>query len=87
MKLPVGKVPPSLLDQTVFRFLGSNRNDVLFGPAKGEDAAIVRVGRNLLVLHCDPISGAYGRIGWIAVNIATNDIATRGVIPRWIVSC
>lgn len=87
MKLPVGKVPPSLLDEAVFRFLGAERKDVLFGPSKGEDAAIVRVGRNLLALHCDPISGAYGRIGWIAINIATNDIATRGIPPRWVITC
>ena len=87
MKLPLGKVPPSLLGETVFRFLGAERNDVLFGPSKGEDAAIVRVGRNLLALHCDPISGAYGRIGWIAINIATNDIATRGILPRWVITC
>ncbi len=87
MKLPVGKVPPFLLDEAVFRFLGAERSDVLFGPSKGEDAAIVKVGRNLLALHCDPISGAYGRVGWIAVNIATNDIATRGVVPRWVLTC
>jgi len=87
LKLPLGKVPPSLLDEAVFRYLGAERNDVLFGPSKGEDAALVRVGRNLLALHCDPISGAYGRIGWIAVNVATNDIATRGICPRWVVTC
>ncbi len=87
MKLPTGKVPPSMLDETVFRYLGAERNDVLVGPSEGEDAAIVKVDRTLLALHCDPISGAYERIGWIAVNVATNDIATRGVVPRWIITC
>jgi len=87
MRLPTGKVPPHLLDKAVFKYLGAERDDIIFGPSRGEDAAIVRVGRELLALHCDPISGAYSRIGWIAMNIATNDIATRGVRPRWAVSC
>jgi len=87
MRLPLGKVPPHLLDRAVFKYLGAERDDVVFGPSRGEDAAIVKVGRDLLALHCDPISGAYSRIGWIAMNIATNDIATRGVRPRWAVSC
>jgi hydrogenase expression/formation protein HypE len=87
MRLPLGKVPPYLLDKAVFKHLGAKRDDIVFGPSRGEDAAIVRVGKNLLALHCDPISGAYSRIGWIAMNIATNDIATRGVKPRWAVSC
>lgn len=87
MRLPLGKVPPHLLDTTIFKNLGSKRNDIIFGPSRGEDAAIVKFGTNMLALHCDPISGAYNKIGWIAMNIATNDIATRGVKPRWAVSC
>jgi hydrogenase expression/formation protein HypE len=87
MALPMGKVPPSILENAVFKFLGTKREDVILGPAKGEDAAIVKVGDDFLAMHCDPISGAYGRIGWIAINIATNDIATRGVVPRWVISC
>jgi hydrogenase expression/formation protein HypE len=87
MRLPLGKVPPHLLDSAVFRYLGAKREDVVFGPSRGEDAAIVRADGELLALHCDPISGAYSRIGWIAMNIATNDISTRGVKPRWAVTC
>jgi len=87
MRLPLGKVPPSLLDKTVFRYLGVKRDDIVFGPSKGEDAGIVRVGKRLLAMHCDPISGAYSHIGWIAINIGTNDIATRGIQPRWVVAC
>ena len=87
MRLPLGKVPPHLLGDTVFKYLGSRRDDIILGPSKGEDAAIVRAGNELLALHCDPISAAYGKIGWIAMNVATNDIATRGIRPRWAVSC
>jgi hydrogenase expression/formation protein HypE len=87
MMLPQGKIPPEILERTILKFLGAKRSDVIFGPSKGEDAAIVSDGCKLLALHGDPISGANEKIGWIAMNIATNDIATRGVKPRWAVSC
>ena len=85
--LSLGKIPPEILERTVFKYIGTRREDVILGASKGEDAAIVRVGNRLLVLKCDPISGAIERIGWLAVNVVTNDIATRGVRPSWILSC
>ena len=87
MGLPVGKISPEILKRTVFNHLGLSRNDVIVAPSEGEDSAIIRVGDKLMALHCDPISGAYSNIGWIAMNIATNDIATRGVKPCWALSC
>ncbi|TRO55879.1 hydrogenase [Candidatus Bathyarchaeota archaeon] len=86
MKLPLGKVPPETLKKKVFPFLGAQRDDIILGPSTGEDAAIVTDGCKLLAIHGDPISGAIERIGWIAMNIATNDIATRGVAPAWALS-
>jgi hydrogenase maturation factor len=84
---PLGKISPEVLERTVFRHLGSQRNDVILGPSRGEDAAIIQIGKCLIALKCDPISGAIDRIGWLAVNIASNDIATMGVKPNWILSC
>ncbi len=86
MNLPLGKVPPDALVDVVFKHLGERRVDVVIGPSHGEDAAIVRVGHHLLALSSDPISGALDRIGTLAVNVATNDIATRGVRPSWLLS-
>jgi len=87
MSLPLGKVLPSILQEVVFKHLGAKRSDVILGPSIGEDAAIVRVGGHLLVVSCDPISGAEERIGWLAVNVSANDVATRGVRPRWFLPC
>ncbi len=87
MSLPAGKISPEILKRTVFNYLGSKRKDIIVPPSEGEDASIIRVGDKLLAVHCDPISGAYSNVGWIAMNIATNDIATRGVKPCWTVSC
>ncbi len=60
---------------------------MILGPSHGEDAAILSVGGKLIAVSCDPISGAVERIGWLAVNVSANDIATRGVRPRWFLSC
>jgi len=56
---------------------------VVMGPAYGEDAAVVDIGDMFLVMHSDPISGAIDNIGWLAINIAANDIAVTGASPRW----
>jgi len=56
---------------------------VVMGPAYGEDAAVVNLGDNYIVMHSDPISGAVDNIGWLAINIAANDIAVCGASPRW----
>ncbi|WP_243679552.1 AIR synthase family protein [Vulcanisaeta souniana] len=49
----------------------------------GEDAAIVRIGNGYMAIHTDPITGAVEGIGWLAINIVANDIAVRGIKPRW----
>ena len=87
LKLPFGKVPPELLEMIVFPNLGTGNKDVILGPARGEDAAIVRLKDKLLVMSCDPVSGSVERVGWLAVNVSANDVATCGVKPRWLLIC
>jgi len=87
MKLPAGKVPPALLERLIFKHLGTRRKEVVVGPSLGVDGAVVRVGDRLLVSSMDPITGALERIGWLAVNINANDIATFGVRPAFFTSC
>jgi len=58
--------------------------DVILGSVFGEDAAFTRVGDHVLVSHVDPVVGAIANIGWLAVHVAGNDVATSGVRPRWI---
>ncbi|MGC8849720.1 MAG: AIR synthase family protein [Candidatus Bathyarchaeia archaeon] len=87
MRLPFGKVPSEILEAYVYPYLGAERSDVILGPARGEDAAVVEAGKSLIVSSCDPISGALSHIGWLAVNISANDVSTLGVKPRWFHSC
>jgi hydrogenase maturation factor len=79
--LPVGKLPGALLGE----FLSRIRQDdsVVLGPAIGEDVALIRMGKKLLVAKTDPVTLATDHIGWYAVNVNANDIATLGVRPRW----
>ena len=58
-------------------------NRVLFGPGIGRDCAVVDAGKNLLVFKSDPITFTADQIGWYAVQVGANDIATMGALPRW----
>ena len=87
MKLPAGKVPASILEDIVFKNLGVKHKEVAVGPAFGIDGAVVNVGNRSLVISSDPITGALGKIGWLAVNINSNDISTFGVEPSFFLSC
>jgi hydrogenase expression/formation protein HypE len=78
-----GKVPTEVLEKIVFRHLGVKREDVILPPSIGEDAAIVRAGKEVLAFSSDPITGAEEWLGWLAVHVSANDIATRGIQPRW----
>ncbi|HFC49154.1 MAG TPA: AIR synthase, partial [Thermofilum sp.] len=79
-----GKLPPQLLKQLVLEVVSRKDPCVLVGPSIGEDAAIIDFGDRVLVVHSDPITGAVKNIGWYAVHVACNDIATRGARPRWL---
>ncbi|MBM2835044.1 MAG: Hydrogenase expression/formation protein [Candidatus Brocadiaceae bacterium] len=79
---PVGKLDFRLLE----KLLNSNPiNDprVIVGPRIGEDAAVIDFGKKYLVAKTDPITFTTHRIGWYAVNVNANDIATMGATPKW----
>ncbi len=80
--LPVGKLPSALLKRLIDK-ISIEDERVVLGPAIGEDVAVIRFGNKLLVAKTDPITFATDLIGWYAVNINANDIATMGVKPRW----
>ena len=87
MKLPPGKIPIEILKEVVFKNLGAERGEVVLGPAAGLDGAILDVGSKNAVVSMDPITGAVERIGWEAININANDVATFGVEPAFFFSC
>ncbi|MBS7633068.1 hydrogenase, partial [Candidatus Bathyarchaeota archaeon] len=87
MSLPPGKIPKELLENVVFRHLGAKRKEVALGPLAGFDGAVLDIGGYSLIVSTDPITGAVERIGWLAVNVNANDVATFGVEPAFLLSC
>ena len=57
------------------------------GPSAGVDGAVLDLGDKSLIVSMDPITGAIERIGWLAVNVNANDVATFGVEPAFLFSC
>ena len=76
----MSKFSDDIMNKYIFsRFTPSK--DVVVGPGMGIDVAITRLKDELfLISHLDPIVGAIKRIGWLAVHIACNDIATSGAL-------
>jgi hydrogenase expression/formation protein HypE len=87
MRLPPGKIPIDILKEVVFKNLGAERKEVVLGPAAGVDGAVIDAGSRSLIVSMDPITGAIDQIGWLAVNVNANDIATFGVEPAFLFSC
>jgi hydrogenase maturation factor len=56
---------------------------IMLGPGVGLDCAVLDLGSTLLVFKSDPITFATEEIGWYAVQVNANDIATTGATPVW----
>jgi hydrogenase expression/formation protein HypE len=82
-RFPVGKLPPRVLEALLARCPVPKSSGVIVGPRLGEDAAVIDWGPKYLVAKTDPITFTAERIGWYAVHINANDIATLGARPRW----
>jgi hydrogenase maturation factor len=82
MALKTGKLPLGLLEELML-LRGVEDPAVRLGPAVGEDAAVIDLGDEYLVLKTDPVTFAEEMVGWYAVHINANDVATRGSRPRW----
>ena len=81
----MSKFSLDVLQRRVFPFAQPDDDpDIILGAAFGEDVALTRVGGDILASHVDPIVGAIGDIGWLAVHVACNDVAASGIRPRWI---
>jgi HAD superfamily hydrolase (TIGR01509 family) len=84
--LPDGKLPNWLLGRFL-RELKLGDSSLLIPPGVGEDIAAVRLqGEEVLVLKSDPVTFASDRIGYYAVSVNVNDVATSGAAPRWLLA-
>jgi len=83
--LPTGKLPLEMLQQLLGRYAQSDPR-LIAGPGIGEDVAVVDMGDRYLVIKTDPITFATEQIGWYAVHVNANDIATSGATPLWMLN-
>jgi hydrogenase maturation factor len=84
--LPLGKLPPDQLARLIGN-VAAHDPSVLLGPGLGRDCAVIDLGGDqLLVAKSDPITFAADEIGWYAVHVNANDVATTGASPRWFLS-
>jgi hydrogenase maturation factor len=80
--IPIGKLPHRLLNSLLQKApLFDSR--VITTPGIGMDCSIINMGSSMLVYKSDPITFATDEIGWYAVQVNINDIATTGAFPRW----
>lgn len=82
MSLKVGKLDISLLDN-LLKNLPLRDKRIKIGPKIGEDAAAIEMQDSYLVVTSDPIIFVSEDIGYYAVNINANDIASLGAVPKW----
>lgn len=77
--MKIGKIPETILKRSVLKQIGHRREEVLVGPAVGEDCCIIDLnGDEIIVMSTDPITGTVQDIGILAVHITANDIASSG---------
>ncbi len=75
----LGKVSEAVLKRSILNQIGHRREEVLVGPAIGEDCSVLSVEEDeVLVLSTDPVTGTVQDIGTLAVHIAANDIVSNG---------
>lgn len=80
--MKIGKLPEPVLIRSVLKQIKHRRDEVLVGPAIGQDCATVCVGPDeSIVLSSDPITGTTKDIGPLSVYITTNDLAAAGAEP------
>lgn len=86
--MQLGKPRHDFLRKVVFRSLGSQRSQVIVGPAFGVDNSIIRLDLDrVLVATTDPLSyiPALGpeTSAWLSVHLLASDITTSGFSPEY----
>lgn len=79
--MEIGKVAGNKLKKVILDKIDHFRSDVFVPAGLGEDSAVIDFGDYMLVVSSDPITGAEKNAGFLAVNVACNDIAAAGAEP------
>lgn len=76
--LPEGKLPIEVLTPILESI---PRGSLVIPPGIGVDVGVSKSHGKYIVTSSDPITGTEKRMGWHAVNVSANDVATSGIMP------
>jgi len=79
---PAGKLPMADLSRFISRYAHKD-SSLVVSPGVGRDATVIAFGKRHLIAKTDPITFATDEIGWYAVQVNANDVASMGGTPRW----
>jgi hydrogenase expression/formation protein HypE len=86
LELKLGKLPPDVLEKYLLGMTGAKSRDLVIAPSLGVDFGVVKHGGTMLIVSSDPVTGVKERVGWYAVNVSANDVATSGNRPQFLQS-
>jgi hydrogenase expression/formation protein HypE len=83
-----GKPGPDFMEKVVYRNLGTRRRDILVGPKRGFDNAVVSMeGGGVMVATTDPVSAVpevgMSKSAWLSVHLVASDLACSGIGPQF----
>lgn len=80
--MKIGKLPEQMLVRSVLKQAKHRRDEVLVGPAIGQDCAVMELGPDeVFVMSSDPITGTVKDIGSHGIHVTANDLAASGAEP------
>ncbi|MEM0385259.1 MAG: AIR synthase family protein [Nitrososphaeria archaeon] len=81
-----GKLSENLLRKYIFPYVGVKCSDVVESAGIGVDFAVIKCSDKFMIVSTDPITGVEKNIGWYAINVNANDVATSGNRPKFVVN-
>lgn len=80
--MKIGKLPESVLLRSVLKQINHRRDEVLVGPALGQDCAVLTLKEDeVFTISSDPITGTVKDLGKHSIHITANDLAASGAEP------
>jgi Hydrogenase maturation factor len=80
--MKIGKLPEPALLRSVLKQINHRREEVLIGPALGQDCAVLSLAEDeVITLSSDPITGTASDLGSHSIHITANDLAAAGAEP------
>jgi len=80
--MKIGKLSESVLMRSVLKQINHRRDEVLIGPALGQDCAVLALEEGeVFTLSSDPITGTAKDLGSHCIHITANDLAASGAEP------